>query len=111
MALEVNANHTFGFQGHCMRPEQAPEGLPCKQGRFPDDIKAPTSDFLSYCQREGLKQRRHGLWAFWLAGGVGHDHLQHSPSVWGKVSFAAPFVLRLLVESRGAAPPHSLLGN
>ena len=29
----------------------------------------------------------------------------------GKVSFTAPFVLRLLVESRGAAPPRSSLGN
>lgn len=29
----------------------------------------------------------------------------------GKVSFTASFVLRLLVESRGAAPPRSSLGN
>lgn len=104
-ALEANTNHSCGFKGCCMRPKHS-------QGRFPGDIKAPTSDFLSYCQREGREHRTHRLRGLGCWQVVGNNHIWHSPSVSERQGeLHGTFVLRLLVESRGAAPPRSSLDS
>lgn len=109
VALEVNTNDLFGFFQRTLHADWTSSGrVTLLTRKISWWHQSSLSDFLSYCQREGREQRIPGLWALWVAWQVVLGTTVHSTAPapgTGRASFRAPFILKLLMESTGAASP------